>query len=109
MKKVFLAALVCAIGPAYAPIVRTEWDVALRERRAIAAALAGKEGSAVTVDIDTMRKDLTEMVAEARELGWQAPMTERALECFDHASKQGLGGKDCVMLPVNWSAKPQKL
>jgi hypothetical protein len=55
-----------------------------------------------------MRKDLSEMVAEVRTLGWQAPITERALECFDYA-KQGLGGKDCVMLPVNWSAKPQKL
>lgn len=74
----------------------------------IAAALGGKE-PAVSSNIDTMRKDLSEMVAEARELGWQAPMTERALECFDYASKQGLGGKDCVMLPVNWSAKPQKL
>lgn len=74
----------------------------------IAAALAGKEPG-VTSNIDTMRKDLSEMVAEARALGWQAPMTERALECFDHAAKQGLGGKDCVMLPVSWSAKPQKL
>jgi 3-hydroxyisobutyrate dehydrogenase len=74
----------------------------------IAAALAGKE-PAVTSNVDTMRKDLSEMAAEARALGWQAPVTERALECFDYASKQGLGGKDCVMLPVNWSAKPRKL
>ena len=74
----------------------------------VAAALGGKEPN-VTSNIDTMRKDLSEMVAEVRSLGWQAPITERALECFDHASKQGLGGKDCVMLPVNWSAKPQKL
>jgi 3-hydroxyisobutyrate dehydrogenase len=74
----------------------------------IAAALAGKEPGA-TSTIDTMRKDLTEMAAEARALGWQAPLTERALECFNYASKQGLGGKDCVMLPVSWSAKPQKL
>ena len=74
----------------------------------IAAALGGKE-PAVTSNIDTMRKDLSEMVAEARSLGWQAPLTERALECFDHASKSGMGGKDCVMLPVSWSSKPQKL
>jgi 3-hydroxyisobutyrate dehydrogenase len=74
----------------------------------IAAALGGKEPSA-TSTIDTMRKDLTEMAEEARALGWQAPLTERALECFDYASKQGLGAKDCVMLPVNWSAKPRKL
>jgi len=74
----------------------------------IAAALAGKEPN-VTSNVDTMRKDLAEMIAEARALGRQMPVTERALECFDHASKQGLGAKDCVMLPVSWSAKPQKL
>jgi 3-hydroxyisobutyrate dehydrogenase len=74
----------------------------------IAAALGGKE-SPVTSNIDTMRKDLSEMVAEARSLGWSAPVAERALECFAHASKSGLGAKDCVMLPVGWSSKPQKL
>ena len=88
----------------------TSGAAAMMKNRApiIAAALGGKE-PAVTSNIDTMRKDLSEMVAEARALGWQAPMTERALECFDYASKQGLGGKDCVMLPVNWSAQPRKL
>jgi 3-hydroxyisobutyrate dehydrogenase len=88
----------------------TSGAAAMMKNRApiIAAALGGKE-PAVTSNIDTMRKDLTEMVAEAHALGWQAPMTERALECFDYASKQGLGGKDCVMLPVHWSAKPRQL
>jgi 3-hydroxyisobutyrate dehydrogenase len=75
----------------------------------IAAALAGKEPSSITVNIDTMRKDLSEMAAEARALGWSAPVTERVLECFGRASKDGLGAKDIVMLPVNWSSKPQKL
>ena len=36
-------------------------------------------------------------------------LTERALECFDYASNHGLGATDCVMLPVHWSARPQKL
>jgi len=75
----------------------------------IAAALGGKETSPITVNIDTMRKDLGEMAEEARSLGWSAPVTERALECFSYASKQGLGAKDISMLPVNWSSKPQKL
>lgn len=74
----------------------------------VAAALGGKEPN-VTSNIDTMRKDLSQMLAEARALGWEAPVTQRALECFEYASKAGLGAKDCVMLPVNWSAKPQKL
>jgi 3-hydroxyisobutyrate dehydrogenase len=75
---------------------------------AIAAALTGKEG-AVTVNIDTMKKDLSEMVEEARLLGWSTPVTEGALRSFASASSAGLGDKDCVQLPVYWSGKPKKL
>jgi len=76
---------------------------------AVAAALAGKAGGAVSVNIDTMRKDLSEMVAETRSLGGAAPVTETALKCFTRASQAGLGAQDCVMLPVDWSAKPREL
>jgi len=75
----------------------------------VAAALAGQEGGAVTVNIDTMKKDLSEMAAEAASLGWSTPVTSAALQSFAHASKAGLGAKDCVLLPVSWSSKPQKL
>jgi len=75
----------------------------------IAAALAGKDTGAITVNIDTMRKDLSEMVEEARSLGWPAPVTQAALDSFTRASKAGLGAKDCVMLPVDWSSKPKQL
>ena len=75
---------------------------------AIASALAGKEG-AVSVNIDTMKKDRSEMLEEARQLGWGAPVTEAALKSFAGASAAGLGGKDCVALPVYWSAKPRTL
>ena len=68
----------------------------------IAAALAGKAPAAVTVDVDNMRKDLRAMVAEARALGRTLPLAERTLECFDQASRQGLGASDCSMLPVHW-------
>jgi 3-hydroxyisobutyrate dehydrogenase len=75
---------------------------------AIAAALTGKEG-AVSVNIDTMKKDLSEMAEEAKLLGWSAPVTEAALRGFASASAAGLGDKDCVQLPVYWSAKPKKI
>jgi len=75
---------------------------------AIAAALTGKEG-AVSVDIDTLKKDLSEMAEEARLLGWSAPATEGALRAFASASAAGLGAKDCVQMPVFWSAKPRKV
>ncbi|HUQ25552.1 MAG TPA: NAD(P)-dependent oxidoreductase [Burkholderiales bacterium] len=68
----------------------------------IAAALAGKENPNVTVDIDTLRKDLQEMVDEGRALGRMLPVTERTLECFEQASRAGLGGKDCSSMPATW-------
>jgi 3-hydroxyisobutyrate dehydrogenase len=70
---------------------------------AIATALAGRDTGTVSVDIDTMGKDLREMAAEARSLGRAAPVTKSALECFEQASRAGLGKKDCVMIPVAWS------
>ncbi len=75
---------------------------------AVAAALAGKDNP-VTVNIDTLKKDLGEMVAEAHSRGFSAPVTERALECFERASRSGLGARDCTALPVNWGLRPQKL
>ena len=75
---------------------------------AVAAALAGKDNP-VTVNIDTLKKDLGEMVAEAHARGFSAPVTERVLECFDRASRAGLGGRDCTALPVSWGLKPQKV
>ena len=48
-------------------------------------------------------------VAAPKLLGWSAPVTEAALRGFASASAAGLGGKDCVQLPVYWSAKPKKL
>ena len=84
--------------------------VALKNRAAvIAAALGGKEPAQITVNIDTMKKDLTEMVEEMRALGWPSFVTQAALNGYSHASKAGLGAKDISALPVNWSSKPQKL
>jgi 3-hydroxyisobutyrate dehydrogenase len=74
---------------------------------AVAAALAGKDNP-VTVNIDTLKKDLGEMVAEAHARGFSAPLTERALECFERASRSGLGARDCTALPANWGLRPQK-
>ena len=68
----------------------------------IAAVLAGKEPPAVSVDVDTIRKDLREMIEEARSLGVALPLAAAALECYDRASRAGLGARDCTVLPANW-------
>jgi 3-hydroxyisobutyrate dehydrogenase len=69
---------------------------------AIAAALAGKDPGGATFNIDSMRKDLRTMLEEARALGRELPVTQRALECFDRAARDGLGAADAATLPANW-------
>jgi 3-hydroxyisobutyrate dehydrogenase len=68
---------------------------------AVAAALGGKENPP-SATIDTLKKDLAEMVAEARARGYDAPATAAALQGFERASRAGLGAKDCSAVPVNW-------
>ena len=78
----------------------------LKNRAAsIAAALAGKDVP-VSVDIDTMAKDLREMAAEGKSLGGRMPVTESALACFEEASRAGIGAKDCTLLPARWVSRP---
>src|SRR5713101_1710420 len=74
----------------------------------LAAALQGRDTGAITVDIDAMRKDLRTMVEEAGSLGTGLPVTSRALECYDEASREGLGKRDITAIPVRWMKKPGK-
>jgi len=74
------------------------------QRRAgdIAATLEGRDIVPVNFDVDSVRKDLRTMIEEAAAIGRRLPVAERALECFDEASREGLGGKDCATLPAIW-------
>ena len=69
----------------------------------IAAALNGGDSGPVTFDVDSIRKDLQTMIEEAQGLGGTLPVTACALECFDQASRDGLGKSDAAVLPVRWS------
>jgi 3-hydroxyisobutyrate dehydrogenase len=71
----------------------------------IAAALGGKENPNPTVTVDTLKKDLAEMVTEAKTLGYDSLVASGALKAFERASKAGLGSKDCTSLPVAWLAR----
>lgn len=73
--------------------------------KAIAATLAGSEPGAVTFDIDSIRKDLSTMVAEAGSRGVALPAASAALASFDEASAAGWGERDCTWLPAFWAAK----
>jgi 3-hydroxyisobutyrate dehydrogenase len=69
---------------------------------AVAAALAGGEGVAATFDVDSIRKDLRTMLAEAQALGAALPLVERTLAIYDDAAKEGWGGRDGTTLPSYW-------
>jgi 3-hydroxyisobutyrate dehydrogenase len=76
---------------------------ALKQRGpAIAAALEGQPTGPVTFDVDSIRKDLRTMLEQASALGVPMPVTERTLECFDGAAKDGLGKSDCTAAPAHW-------
>jgi 3-hydroxyisobutyrate dehydrogenase len=75
---------------------------------ALAAELGGGYTGPVTFDIDSIRKDLATMIAEAKALGSRLPVAERALECFDEVSRAGLGGGDSVVLPVYFARHGRK-
>jgi 3-hydroxyisobutyrate dehydrogenase len=83
-------------------IADTSGAPAMLKNRApqIAAVLAGKPPPPPSVDVDTLRKDLREMLAEARSLGVELPLVSAALARYDEASRAGLGDKDCTVLPA---------
>jgi 3-hydroxyisobutyrate dehydrogenase len=74
----------------------------------LALAMQGKDTGPITVDVDAMRKDLRTMIEEAGALGTRLPVTSSALECYDEASRAGLGKGDITGIPVRWMNKPGK-
>ena len=73
--------------------------------KAIAEELAGAYTGPVTFDVDSMRKDLVAMIAEGNALGVDMPLSARTLACFDDAAREGLGAKDCAVIPARWARK----
>src|SRR5260221_3872398 len=68
----------------------------------IVSALAGNPPGEAAFDVDTMRKDLRYMAQEAAVHGDALPLASRTLECFDRASRGGMGGVDSVAYPAYW-------
>jgi len=71
----------------------------------VVAAMNGAASGAAAFDVDTMRKDLRYMAAEATAHGSSLPLANRTLECFDRASREGSGGVDSVAYPAYWIAR----
>ncbi len=69
---------------------------------AVAAGLRGQDSGPVTFDVDLICKDLRVMIAEGKTLGIDLPVSQRSLECFEEAAKEGMGHKDGALLPARF-------
>ncbi|HZP78788.1 MAG TPA: NAD(P)-dependent oxidoreductase [Pseudolabrys sp.] len=66
----------------------------------IAKVLSGGDAGATAFDIDSARKDMRTMLAEAKLRGAELPLIERTLATFDAASRAGLGPQDQTNIPA---------
>jgi 3-hydroxyisobutyrate dehydrogenase len=69
---------------------------------AVAAALEGKPAEPASFDVDFMRKDLRDMLLEAKALGVSLPVATRTLSSLDEASRAGFGKIDGTQYPAWW-------
>ena len=69
---------------------------------AVASSLAGVDLGPAHFDIDSIRKDLRTMRDEAASLGRRLPAASAALESFDAAAAEGMGGRDGAELAAWW-------
>jgi len=72
---------------------------------ALVETLAGRNSVSPTFDIDSMRKDLRLMLAEARAGRFALPVAETISAAFDEAAAAGWGQRDCAWIPAFWAAK----
>lgn len=73
--------------------------------QAIAKALENGEFIPPSFDIDSIRKDLRTMLAEAEARDIELPLVERALAVYDEASRVGWGNRDGSSLPAYWAGQ----
>jgi 3-hydroxyisobutyrate dehydrogenase len=73
----------------------------------LVTALEGGQAD-VGFDLDSMRKDLRTMAAQAQALGVELPVTLKTLESFDAASKDGWGARDGTAITGWRFAKAKK-
>ncbi len=72
---------------------------------AIAKALAGEDAGPPTFDVDSIRKDLRTMLAEAEARDADLPLARRTLAIYDEAAASGWGKRDGANLPAFWPGR----
>ena len=68
----------------------------------IVRALSGTADGSVSVDLQTICKDLRTMLAQGQATHYRLPVTAAALRSIEQAAADGLAAADCTQLPVWW-------
>lgn len=72
---------------------------------ALVETLAGRDSVTPTFDIDSMRKDLQLILAEAQVRGAPLPLAKTLSQAFDEVAAAGWGHRDSAWIPAYWAAK----
>lgn len=75
---------------------------------AVIAALNGIDQGPAHFNIDSIRKDLRAMTAEAKAMGYELPVASATMRVFDQAAASGLGDGDGTQLAAWWIANSEK-
>ena len=80
---------------------------ALKMRAPLITAMmtSGSDPGSATFTVDSGLKDLRTMLAEGKDRGMELPLVERALACFEEASRNGWGPRDGSAVAVYWSSR----
>jgi 3-hydroxyisobutyrate dehydrogenase len=68
----------------------------------VVGALEGHTAGPASFDLDFMRKDLREMLQDAKALDIALPVAAQTLRCFDEAARAGAGAIDATQYPAWW-------
>jgi len=74
----------------------------------VAAMLKGGEAGPVTYDVDTGIKDMKSMLAEAKTRGFELPLVERTLSCYEETKRRRSGGAEISTVSVYWANRGQR-
>jgi 3-hydroxyisobutyrate dehydrogenase len=74
----------------------------------VAAMMEGGDPGGTTFTVDSACTDLRTIAAEGKDRGIKLPLTERAITCFEEASRCGLAPSDAAALAVYWSKRDKR-
>jgi 3-hydroxyisobutyrate dehydrogenase len=69
----------------------------------VASMLKGGDAGPVTFNVDGGIKDMQSMLAEAKSLGIELPLVDRALACYEETKRHRSGGAEISTVAVYWA------